>query len=276
MEPYLDSFSADGAYLRTSPELHMKRLVARGFERIFQIGPCFRKGDRGRWHAEEFSMLEWYRSFCDLDALADECAELLAALAPLARDREYFRRTPRRVTCVELFREFAGVELVDDQDPAPLLEACRAHGVATAADDDWDDLFFRLFLDLIEPRLGVDRPVFLFGYPARQAALAKKAPPRPGRLPTCYRFEIFLSGLELANAFYELTDPVEQRARFEEDRRIRAAAGKPVYAIDEDFMAALEAGLPPMSGIALGVDRLVAALLACEDLSRVRFFRDVR
>ncbi|CAM2064642.1 EF-P lysine aminoacylase EpmA [Sulfidibacter corallicola] len=262
MEPYLDTFAAGDRFLRTSPELHMKRLLAAGFDPIFQIAPCFRAGDKGTQHREEFLMLEWYRLFADLGHLVDDLGSLLTHLAPLSTDPEYFRRPPKIVRSVSLFREYLGLNLTDHTDPAP-LRACLEHkGMSWDPEDDWDTLYFLLFLNFIEPKLGLDAPTIVTDYPASQAALAKKAPQRPGELPTCYRFELYVhGGIELANAFYELTDADEQRARFEADRAHRAALDKVVYACDEDFLAALAGGLPPAAGIALGVDRLTAALL---------------
>lgn len=266
-EPYLDTFPIGDLWLRTSPELHMKRLLGQGFDNIFQMGACFRKGDIGKWHREEFCMLEWYRSFADLEAIADDLANLLAHLSPLASDSDYFNQAPERVTCVQLFQRYLDLTLTDCTDCKPLREALAKRGIETEDGDDWDTLYFLLFLNFIEPHLGKDRPVIVSDYPASQAALAKLAPITEGEMPTCYRLELYLrGGLELANAFYELTDADEQRKRFQEDSRHRKQMNKPVYRADEAFLATLDRGLPPCAGIALGVDRLVAALLGTENL----------
>ena len=256
MEPYLDSFPAGNGYLRTSPELHMKRILASGIEPIFQLAPCFRAGDHGSLHREEFTMLEWYRLFADLDAIAEDIEHLLNGLASLARDPAYFMEPLERRTCASLFLEFAGLDLRDHHDKTPLRSACGKLGIHHHPDDDWDTLFFRIFMAAIEPHLGMNHPMLVTDYPASQSALAKCAPLADGRFPTCYRFELFIKGIEIANAFYELTDPEEQRQRFETDREIRRQLDKPAYPIDEAFMGALESGLPPAAGIALGVDRL--------------------
>lgn len=269
-EPYLDTFPVDGLWLRTSPELHMKRLLGLGLDNIFQMGPCFRKGDRGHWHREEFHMLEWYRCFADLDHIANDLTGLFHRLAPFAQDPDYFAREPERVTCAELFARHLGLELRDHEDKAPLRQALSARGIETLEEDDWDTLYFLLFLNFIEGKLGLERPTFVSHYPASQAALAKRAPVQPGQMPSCYRMEVYLrGGIELANGFYELTDAAEQRARFAEDRARRQAMGKPCYADDPAFLATLERGLPPCAGIALGVDRFVACLLGASTLDEI-------
>ncbi len=272
MEPYLDAISASGAWLRTSPELHMKRLLAGGLGNLFQFAPSFRAHERGKLHREEFLMLEWYRAFADLNHIVEDVTALLVALAPLSTDRGYFESSPEMVTCAELFQRHLDLELRDHENREPLRQALGDRRIAFDPEDDWDTLFFLLFLNFIEPHLGRERPAIVTRYPASQAALAKLAPQIEGDMPTCYRFELYLRGMELANAFYELTDPEEQRQRFESDRVQRAHLGKPVYPIDEAFMAALESGLPPAAGIALGLDRLVLALLGKKDLAEVQPF----
>lgn len=267
MEPYLDSFPVKDGWLRTSPELHMKRLLAAGFDRIFQIGPCFRAGDHGSQHREEFQMLEWYRAFADLDDICDDIQKLLRDLSDWAVDPVYFRHPPRRVTCRDLFLQHLDLELNDCENREPLIAKAREKGLNAGDEDDWDTLYFLLFLNFIEPHLGADRATIVTDYPASQAALAVKAPPQPGKMPTCYRFELYIKGIEIANAFYELTDAEEQRTRFEADRAARRNLDKAVYEVDEKFMEALQSGMPPSAGIALGVDRLVLALLGKKNLS---------
>ena len=270
MEPYLDSFSLGGGrYLRTSPELHMKRLLAGGFDNFFQMGPCFRAGDRGKLHREEFLLLEWYRAFADLDRLVDDLRSLLAELARFSAHEGYFCSPFQIHDCRTLFRNYLDLDLRGQEDREPLRACLRERRIGFDEADDWDTLYFLLFLNFIEPHLGKNAPEIVTGYPASQAALAKMAPPRPDSMPTCYRFELYIHGVEIANAFYELTDAEEQRLRFEADCRKRAQLGKTVYPIDEDFMAALGSGLPPCAGIALGLDRLVLALLDMSALDHI-------
>ena len=269
MEPYLDSFPVGDLYLRTSPELHMKRLLAAGYDKTFQMGACFRAGDHGSLHREEFTMLEWYRAFADLEDLVEDLGLLLAKLAVFSPGPDFFNRGFERVDCVSLFEKYLGLTLRDHEDRDPLRRCLATHRIGYDESDDWDTLYFLLFLNFIEPNLGHDRPIIVSGYPASQAALAKKAPLQKGRLPVCYRFELYIRGIEIANAFYELTDPNKQRERFERDRRRRKELGKTVYALDEAFLAALQSGLPPTAGIALGVDRLVLSVLGLTRLEQV-------
>ena len=269
MEPFLDSWPIDNNWLRTSPELHLKRLLAGGYDRIFQIGPCFRKGDLGRLHREEFHMLEWYRVFADLDSLIQDIGALLTHLAPLATDPDFFRSLPDLVTCQEVFAKYLDMDLIDTTDKTPLRDKLDEMGITYAQEDDWDTLYFLLFLNFIEPKLGRERPLILCGYPASQAALARKAPQQPGVFPTCFRLELYVRGSEIANGFDELVDPREQRARFEAERKVRNQLGKPVYPMDEPFLTCLESGLPPSAGIALGMDRLVLALLDLTDMDQI-------
>lgn len=269
MEPYLDSYVTGSHYLRTSPELHMKRLLAAGIDPIFQLGPCFRAGDLGSKHRPEFLMLEWYRLFADLDAIAQDIHKLLQTLSPFSTQPSYFEKELEVITCAQLFEQYAGIHLTNTSDKAPLRQACQNLGLHFCDSDDWDTLFFRIFIDCIEPKLGQTQPTLVTNYPASQAALAKTAPSVPGEMPYCFRFELFIKGIEIANAFYELTDPKEQRRRFIADQHQRRALDKPVYEIDEQFMAALEQGLPPAAGIALGVDRLVLALLGLDHFDKL-------
>ena len=269
MEPYLDSFAAGDGYLRTSPELHMKRVMAMGFDKIFQMGSCFRAGDMGRHHRPEFIMLEWYRIFADLEHLVEDLAGLLQHLAPFAKDPEFITKPFEIKTCQELFAEHTGIELTDLENREPFKEVLKIKGIPYSEEDDWDTLYFLVFLNLVEPQLGKIRPTIVTRYPASQAALARMGRAKKGEMPYCHRFELYLRGLEIANAFYELTNPEEQRERFEKEREERRALGKTVYDIDEAFMTALESGIPPSAGIALGVDRLVLAVMGLDNLEEI-------
>ncbi|HEX3759619.1 MAG TPA: EF-P lysine aminoacylase EpmA [Kofleriaceae bacterium] len=279
LELHLDAVSAGGGYLITSPEYQMKRLLAAGFERIYQVCKCFRAGEHGPHHAAEFTMVEWYRGFAELDAIARDTEELVAAVvtavagAPIARvaGRAIDVAPPwPRLTVREAMRRWAGVEVAGDEPAPVLVSAVRAAAIAVADGTAWDDAFFAAFLARVEPALAaLDRPVVLEDWPAPLAALARR---KPGDPHTALRFEAYVGGIELANAFGELTDPVEQRARFEHDQATRRARGKPVYPIDDRLLAALAEGLPPSAGIALGVDRLVMLATGAETIDGVLTF----
>ncbi len=279
LELHLDAVTAGGGYLITSPEYQMKRLLAAGFERIYQVCKCFRAGERGPHHAAEFTMVEWYRGFAELDAIVRDTEELVAAVvtavagAPVARvaGRAIDVAPPwPRLTVREAMRRWAGVEVAGDEPAPALVAAVRAAGIAVADGTAWDDAFFAAFLARVEPQLAaLDRPVVLEDWPAPLAALARR---KPGDPHTALRFEAYVGGIELANAFGELTDPVEQRARFEHDQATRRARGKPVYPIDERLLAALAEGLPPSAGITLGVDRLIMLATGAETIDGVLTF----
>jgi lysyl-tRNA synthetase class 2 len=268
LELHLDAVAAGDGYLITSPEYQMKRLLAAGLERIYQVCKCFRAGEHGLHHASEFTMVEWYRGFAELDAIVHDTEALVAAVvravagepdaAPVARvaGRSIDVSPPwPRMTVRDAMRTWAGVEVIGDEPAPVLIAAVRAAGIAVADGIAWDDAFFAGFLARVDPALAaLDRPVILEDWPAPLAALARRKPDDPR---TALRFEAYVGGIELANAFGELTDPVEQRARFEHDQAMRRERGRVVYPIDDKLIAALAEGLPPSAGIALGFDRLV-------------------
>jgi lysyl-tRNA synthetase class 2 len=275
-EVHLDAIpagEADGEprWLITSPEYHLKRLVADGLSPIFEICKCWRAEESGPHHRTEFTMLEWYRANAPLQVLADDC-EALVAVAFQAAGRDPlalglvapFARTSVR----ELFERHAGISLTGSETPAELRAAAEGAGVAVGAATAWDDVFYQVFLDRIEPELARSGPTFVFDWPAPLGALARPHPRDPRLVE---RFELYAAGLELANAFGELTDPVEQRRRFEEETRIRAGRGKTIYPIDEALLAALPQ-MPPTSGIALGLDRLIMLATGARDISEVQAF----
>jgi len=273
LEPHLEAFEttlhepfSDGAarpmHLHTSPEFAMKKLVVAGEERLFQIVRCYRNQERSATHHPEFTMLEWYRIGADYRGLMTDCESLLAACTTAFRrgDRVADPSAPwTRISVAEAFDRHAGIDLMATMDdtvepnPGALIAAARRIGVWVNDRDSWEDVFFRIFLSAVEPELGVGAPAILYDYPAPMAALSRLHP--GGRLAE--RFEVFVCGLELANGYTELTDPLEQRARFDRDRAKRQALYGTAYPIDEEFMAALEVGLPACAGIALGIDRLV-------------------
>jgi len=254
MEATLYAVSAGDGWLRTSPEFALKRVVAAGLPRIYEIGPCFRARERGAWHGTEFTMLEWYRAGADLTDLMDEVEDLVAhaASAVGASIPEWRRDTVRAV-----FQEATGLDL-----------ALASASELSPADASWDDAFFRRWVNDVEPTLTGAR--FVTEWPASQAALAQVR--TDGDWPIARRFEVFLGGLELANAFQELLDPTEQLRRFAASATERAAAGEEPHPVDRLFVDAV-GRMPKTAGIALGVDRLVAALCGWDGIGRGRVDR---
>lgn len=246
-------------WLHTSPEFAMKRIVAAIGLPVFQLARVWRNGEAGALHAPEFSMLEWYRPGADLGSLMDETELLLQRLLPPAvlwnGARVRIDQPFERLTMADAFHRHVGADVLGTGGDATAL-ASQA-GVALRSGEDWEDLFFRLLLERIEPHLGRERPTFLTHWPREQAALARRDPADPR---AALRFELYAAGLELANAFDELTDPVEQRKRFEVDRARRSALRPDdpdaAWPMDQALIAAL-CQLPDCAGIALGFDRLV-------------------
>jgi lysyl-tRNA synthetase class 2 len=272
-EIHLDALASGDRWLVTSPEYHMKRLLGAGFERIVQIGKAWRAGEVGPHHQPEFLIAEWYRTGAPLSAIADDCEALvrLAARASGAKNPALDLAGPfERTTVREVVSRHAGVALDGDETVAALAEKARAAGVDVAGRDSWDDVFFQLWLDRVEPRLGRGRPTFVFDWPAPLGALARR---KTDDARLVERFELYANGLELANAFGELTDADEQRARFAAESATRARLGKTVYAVDERLLAALPR-MPPTAGVALGMDRLVMLVLGAADIRDVVAFAD--
>jgi len=272
-EIHLDAIASGDRWLVTSPEYHMKRLLGAGFERIVQIGKAWRAGEVGPHHQPEFLIAEWYRAGAPLAALADDCEALVRIAAGAAGKSNIaldlggpFERTTVR----EVVRRHAGVALDGDETVEALAAKARAAGVDVTGRDSWDDVFFQLWLDRVEPRLGHGRPTFVFDWPAPLGALARRKADDPRLVE---RFELYANGLELANAFGELTDADEQRARFAAESATRARLGKAVYAVDEALLAALPR-MRPTAGVALGMDRLVMLVLGARDIRDVVAFAD--
>jgi elongation factor P--(R)-beta-lysine ligase len=282
LEVHLDAVAAgEERWLITSPEYQMKRLLAAGLERIVAVCRCFRAGEVGAEHEPEFTMVEWYRAWSDLEAVLADTEELVAEVARAVRGvaavevgGSTIDVTPPwpRMTVADAMARWAAPGLPLDGDEAELGTALAAAGIDTGSARAWDDLFYAAFVARVEPRLReLDRPLVVTDWPVRLGALARRSPSRPGVVE---RFEAYVGGVELCNAFGELTDPAEQRARFEEDRRQRAARGKPVHPIDEKLLAALAEGLPPSAGNALGLDRLVMLVTGASSIREVAWFTD--
>jgi lysyl-tRNA synthetase class 2 len=271
LEPHLFAFETrlsgpDGGpervrYLHTSPEFAMKKLLAAGLPRIFQLTHAFRNRERSSTHHPEFTLLEWYRAGADYGALCDDCEALLRLAADAAGAKHFSWRgvacDPRapaeRLTVADALARHAGVSLAE-------LRASAGPGFA--------DAFFRVFLDRVEPRLGHGRATLLYDWPIELAALARAKASDP---TTAERVELYAAGLELANGWSELTDPVEQRRRFEQDVAEKARLYGERYPIDPGFIAALELGLPESAGMALGFDRLVMCATGSDSIEDVLF-----
>ncbi len=246
-------------WLHSSPEFAMKKLLAGGVPRLFQFARVFRNAEGSALHHPEFTMLEWYRAGAGYGTIMADCAALLALTG--AKELRWEDKVcdpaaePERLTVAEAFERYAGVDLFATIGDAARLS--RLSGVAMHDGDSWDDVFFRIMFDRIEHRLGVGRPTILCEYPIAMAALARA---KPGDPRVAERFELYACGIELANAFGELTDPAIQRARLDADMEEKERLYGVRWPVDDDFLAALEHGLPECAGIALGFDRL--AMLA--------------
>ncbi len=291
-EAHLHAFATelrapDGAraplYLRTSPEFACKKLLAAGERRIFDFARVFRNGERGALHHPEFTLVEWYRAEENYAALMQDCADILAATAESLGVRRFSFRDrsvdplapPERITVADAFDQFAGIDLLasldaaragdPEPDPRRLAESAVRAGIRIAEDDTWSDIFSRILVERVEPRLGLSRATILYEYPSVQSALAR---PKAGDPRVAERFELYACGVELANGFGELTDPGEQRRRLaaEMDHKERIYGER--YPLDEDFLAAL-ALMPQASGIALGFDRLVMLATGASRIEQV-------
>ncbi len=270
-------------YLQTSPEHYMKRLLAAGCERIYQICRFYRNGERFDTHHPEFTGLEWYEAFADYEAVMEtteayvtSLAEKLMGTTRLAYQGTLIDLSPPwpRYRVRDFFLQQTGIDLNDCDSRDAFASAAGGKGFEVRDDDVWDDLFHRVFLTSVEPALPSDRPVFLTEYPARLPSLARKV---PGEDRYVERFELYIGGLELANAFTELNDPAEQRARFEADLEVlRSGQGRDRYDgdVDEALLAALEYGMPPSGGIAVGLDRLAMLFSDARTIDPLIMFRN--
>lgn len=276
-EPTLEPFCTGDRFLVTSPELRMKRLLAAGYERIYELSHAYRGGvgELTDWHHPEFTLLEWYRAFAAGDALIPDLEGLFREAALRLTGSAEFRRGDRRIDLTApferlqvsaAFAEYAGIDLEPflDGEVERFRASARRAGFSVSEEESGETLFFRIFLDRVEGRLGLERPTILSGYPLQMAALATVDEDDP-RLAS--RFECYALGVELANAFTELNDPEEQQQRFLAERERKRRDGLDPGPMPERFLAALGRGMPPSAGIALGVDRLLMLIIGCERIA---------
>ena len=267
-DPQLDYFEIEDPkrFMMTSPEFHMKRLLAAKFGDIFQITKSFRKDEFGGHHNNEFSMVEWYRVGMPQDKLMDEVEDLVSEIIGT-------KLNARRTRWIDAFKNYAGVnpfceKLTDFADACRTREIPVPEKSETLSREDWWDY---LMVFLVEPALASNGPEFILDYPPSQAALAQTYVDADG-YTWARRFELFVNQVELCNGYTELTDAVEQRRRFNADLDIRRAMNKPLPPLDERFLAALESGMPACSGVALGLDRLFMLALGKEEIKDVILF----
>jgi elongation factor P--(R)-beta-lysine ligase len=263
-EPFLDLFSTElkigskskKLYLPTSPEIHLKKLVAAGRGPLFEIRPCFRNGEISEKHQPEFWMLEWYRPFASLEEIQQDCLNLIEFLSGE-------KQSSQETTMAELFQSHLDIKLT----PQTTLADLKKVDAQLEKYELFDDAFFHLFVDKIEEKLSQNLPLFVKNYPPSQAALARLTEDGWGD-----RFELYWKGFELANAYHELNDPELQEKRLQEDLNKKRQTGREIPSLDTDFIRALRSGMPPTSGIALGLERLFMALYGIKDIRKLRDF----
>lgn len=260
-DPHIQSISAQSYFLQTSPEYAMKRLLAAGAGPIYQICKAFRQDEAGRYHNPEFTMLEWYRPGFTHNELMDEMDELLKLILPV--------KASDRLTYQQVFENFLGIN-PHEVSVEELMDCAKKNKINIAetltSRDNWLNL---LMSHLIEPEFSKKNPIFIYDFPASQAALSKI---RPGHPALASRFELYYKGIELANGFHELLDAREQQQRFEANIRYRELHQLPNIDIDKNFIAALEHGLPDCAGVALGIDRLIMLALGVNSVKEVMSF----
>lgn len=287
MEPYLTPFETIAkntqnqnfpAYLITSPEYSMKKLLAGGLSKIYQITPCFRNEENfGGRHNLEFLMLEWYQTNADYKVIMAEMAELLQNISQKLfnslkftyQNKEIDLSQVEYLSIKEAMQKYAGVNIDECREVSQIQKITQEKGYKLEANAPWDDHFFAIFLNEVEPFLGEGKLTFLYDYPKSMAALAKI---KANDDWYAERFEAYINGLELANGFSELLNAEEQLARLQEEQEFRVSLGKTNIAIDQDFIEALLAEIPPSGGVALGVSRLAMLFLDKKDINEVLLF----
>lgn len=269
-EPTLDPFSTtfhvgtkikQQLYLPTSPELHLKKSLAMGYRKIFEMKPCFRDGEVSQTHEPEFWMLEWYRAYSNLEQIKEDLKKLVSSFSRVPNLQFHSR------SLSELFHEHLDFNLTPSTTASDLLHLCQKKDLPVDPSWSFDDLFHYLFVTVIEPQIDSDEPMFVYDYPPSQAALARLTKEGWGD-----RFELYWKGLEVCNAFHELNDPHEQRKRSEEDLAKKSKLGKATQPLDEGFFDALESGIPPSAGVALGLERFFMAIHGMTEIQMLKLF----
>ena len=267
-EPHLDPFwteiieidgSTHPAALITSPEYAMKKLLSAGCEKIYDLGPCFRnKEPRDSTHSSEFMMLEWYRRDAEIDTIMQDTEKMVMDIAKsYGIIPEILKKPWRKITVVDAWKKYIDIDLILLlENREAIAEVASRLEQTISESDSWEDIYFKIFLTYIEPRLGIEQPTFLYEYPKCMAALARTTK-NDNRFAD--RVELYIGEVEFANGFAELSDPVEQRKRFEEERELRNKLGKKIWDIDEEFLSCLPC-MGNAAGIAFGVDRLIMLL----------------
>ena len=255
-ESHIDAIPSDTWFLHTSPELCMKRMMAAGYEKIFQICRCWRERERGSLHLPEFTLLEWYRANGDYHSLMEECEGLIRFVARTIGLEQKL-----------IFRSHE-IDLSEPWERISVKEAFRCYSKTSMAKALERNLFDEIMVQDVEPKLGIEKPTFIYDYPAERGALARL---KQEDQTVAERFELYMGGLELANGFSELVDSEEQRRRFHIENANRQSFGKPIYSMPDKFLAELD-NMPPSAGIALGVDRLVMVFLDAETIDEVVAF----
>ena len=273
---HIHSFKVDNAkYLHNSPEFAMKKLLVSGLPKIYQICKVFRRESLTKTHRPEFTMLEWYRAGMTYEALMEDCQSLIQFCAKAANVNQLCFNSKvadpfvefERLSVSEAFDRYVGIDLAGCLDDRDLFASiAKEKGIRVIETDAWDDIFHAIMAEKIESHLGQGAPTILYDYPTSMACLARK---KPSASQWAERFELYICGLEIANAFSELTDPVEQRTRFNADMNEKYRLYGERYPLDEDFLTALEHGLPESAGIALGIDRLIMVLSGAQDVQQV-------
>ncbi|HWE11226.1 MAG TPA: lysine--tRNA ligase [Solirubrobacteraceae bacterium] len=260
-------------YLRIATELYLKRLIVGGLERVYEIGKNFRNEGVDTTHNPEFTVLEWYEAYADYLDVADRTERLVAAVAAAVGYSGEFDFSPpwRRETLVGAIRDRTGIDIMEHHDRDALAQAMRSRDLPVPEDETWPQLVDALVSEYVEPTLV--EPTFLLDFPVEISPLAKRHRSEPGLVE---RFEAFVGGMEIANAFTELNDPDEQRRRFESQRRFAAAGDEEAQPYDEAFVQALEQGMPPTGGIGIGIDRLVMVLTGQRSIREVVLFPALR